>query len=84
MPAAWLRVLAARTCQREARARTGRRGRRARQLDHAATGDTLTAGKQAHPPLAKVVPHAPVLAIAVAAKERKDDVKLGQASGAGC
>ena len=46
------------------------------KLDHAATGDTLTAGKQAHPPLAKVVPHAPVLAIAVAAKERKDDVKL--------
>ena len=42
---------------------------------------TLTAGKQAHPPLAKVVPHAPVLAIAVAAKERKDDVKLGQAAG---
>ena len=49
------------------------------KLDHAATGDTLTAGKQAHPPLAKVAPHAPVLAIAVAAKERKDDVKLGQA-----
>ncbi len=49
------------------------------KLDHAATGDTLTAGKQAHPPLAKVAPHAPVLAIAVVAKERKDDVKLGQA-----
>ncbi len=49
------------------------------KLDHAKTGDTLTAGKQAHPPLAQVAPYAPVLAIAVAAKERKDDVKLGQA-----
>jgi elongation factor G len=49
------------------------------KLDHAATGDTLTAGKQALPPLAKVAPLPPVLAIAVAAKERKDDVKLGQA-----
>jgi elongation factor G len=49
------------------------------KLDHATTGDTLTAGKQAHPQLAKVTPLPPVLAIAVAAKERKDDVKLGQA-----
>jgi elongation factor G len=49
------------------------------KLDHATTGDTLTAGKQAHPQLAKVTPLTPVLAIAVAAKERKDDVKLGQA-----
>jgi elongation factor G len=49
------------------------------KLDHAATGDTLTVGKQAHPPVAQVAPYAPVLAIAVAAKERKDDVKLGQA-----
>jgi elongation factor G len=49
------------------------------KLDHAATGDTLTAGKQAHPPVARVTPYPPVLAIAVAAKERKDDVKLGQA-----
>jgi elongation factor G len=49
------------------------------KLDHANTGDTLTAGKQAHPPLARVTALAPVLAIAVAAKERKDDVKLGQA-----
>ena len=39
----------------------------------------MTTGKQAHPPLAKVAPYPPVLAIAVAAKERKDDVKLGQA-----
>jgi elongation factor G len=49
------------------------------KLDHANTGDTLTVGKQAHPPLIKVEPLPPVLAIAVAAKERKDDVKLGQA-----
>src|SRR6266568_744722 len=49
------------------------------KLDHANTGDTLTAGKQAHPELPKAVPYAPVLAMAVAAKERKDDVKLGQA-----
>jgi elongation factor G len=49
------------------------------KLDHANTGDTLTAGKQAHAQLAKVTALPPVLAIAVAAKERKDDVKLGQA-----
>jgi elongation factor G len=49
------------------------------KLEHANTGDTLTAGKQAHAPLANVVPYAPVLAVAVVAKERKDDVKLGQA-----
>jgi elongation factor G len=49
------------------------------KLDHAKTGDTLSAGKQAHPAVAQVKPHEPVLAIAVAAKERKDDVKLGQA-----
>jgi elongation factor G len=51
------------------------------KLDHAKTGDTLSTGSPAHAPLAKVVPHPPVLAIAVAAKERKDDVKLGQALG---
>jgi elongation factor G len=49
------------------------------KLDHANTGDTLTAGKQAHPRVATVAPYPPVLAMAVAAKERKDDVKLGQA-----
>ncbi len=49
------------------------------KLDQAKTGETLTDGQPAHPPLAKVVPHPPVLAMAVAAKERKDDVKLGQA-----
>jgi len=49
------------------------------KLDHANTGDTLSAGKQAHAPLVTVRPFPPVLAVAVAAKERKDDVKLGQA-----
>jgi elongation factor G len=49
------------------------------KLDHAATGDTLTLGKQAHPPIARITPYPPVLATAVVAKERKDDVKLGQA-----
>jgi len=49
------------------------------KLDHAKTGDTLSSGKQAHPPVGEVKPYPPVLAIAIAAKERKDDVKLGQA-----
>ncbi len=49
------------------------------KLDKAKTGETLSAGKEPHPPLAKVEPHPPVLAIAISAKERKDDVKLGQA-----
>jgi elongation factor G len=49
------------------------------KLDHAKTGDTLTDGPTPHPPIVEVAPHAPVLCIAVAAKERKDDVKLGQA-----
>jgi elongation factor G len=49
------------------------------KLDKAKTGDTLSAGKQTHPPVAKIEPFPPVLAIAISAKERKDDVKLGQA-----
>ena len=49
------------------------------KLDHANTGDTLSIGKQPHPSLVKASPLSPVLAIAVAAKERKADVKLGQA-----
>ena len=49
------------------------------KLEKAKTGDTLTAGKQPHPALPKVAPYPPVLAIAISAKERKDDVKLGQA-----
>ena len=49
------------------------------KLDHANTGDTLAAGKQAHPAVTTVRPLPPVLALAIGAKERKDDVKLGQA-----
>src|SRR4029079_2146762 len=49
------------------------------KLDHAKTGDTLSTGKQAHPALVQVKASAPVLATAVQAKERKDDVKLGAA-----
>ena len=49
------------------------------KLDKAKTGDTLTAGKQPHAAVAKVEPYPPVLAIAISAKERKDDVKLGLA-----
>ncbi len=49
------------------------------KLDRAKTGDTLAAGKAPHQPVAKVEPFPPVLAIAISAKERKDDVKLGQA-----
>jgi len=48
------------------------------KLDYAATGDTLTAAKQPHPALPRSTPYPPVLAMAVSAKERKDDVKLGQ------
>ena len=49
------------------------------KLDHAKTGNTLSAGKTAHPALIELKPYPPVLALALAAKERKDDVKLGQA-----
>src|SRR5271170_292625 len=44
------------------------------KLERAKTGDTLSAGKQVHAALANVVPYPPVLAIAISAKERKDDV----------
>jgi elongation factor G len=49
------------------------------KLDGAKTGDTLSTGKQAHAALIEVKPYPPVLATAVQAKERKDDVKLGTA-----
>jgi elongation factor G len=49
------------------------------KLEYAKTGDTLSAGKQPHAALTLVTPHDPVLAIAVSPKDRKDDVKLGQA-----
>lgn len=49
------------------------------KLDNAKTGDTLSPGKQPVAGLVQAKPYAPVLAIAVQAKERKDDVKLGPA-----
>jgi elongation factor G len=49
------------------------------KLDQAKTGDTLSAGKQVHAPIAEIVPYPPVLAVAISAKDRKDDVKLGLA-----
>ncbi len=49
------------------------------KLEYAKTGDTLSAGKQADPALLQLEAHPAVLAISVSAKERKDDVKLGQA-----
>jgi elongation factor G len=49
------------------------------KLDGAKTGDTLSTGKQPHKALLETKSAPPVLAIAVQAKERKDDVKLGQA-----
>ncbi|MDB5655358.1 MAG: elongation factor, partial [Tardiphaga sp.] len=49
------------------------------KLDHIGTGDTLSSGKTAPAALVTVVPAPPVLAMALAAADRKDDVKLGQA-----
>src|SRR5215470_12046526 len=49
------------------------------KLDSAKTGDTLSSGKQSAAAIAHAKPYPPVLAIAVQAKERKDDVKLGPA-----
>jgi elongation factor G len=49
------------------------------KLDTAKTGETLSSGKQPHPAVATVKPYPGVLAIAISAKERKDDVKLGLA-----
>jgi elongation factor G len=49
------------------------------KLDGARTGDTLSSGKQAHAAVGEAKPYPGVLAIAISAKERKDDVKLGLA-----
>src|SRR5499427_3068319 len=49
------------------------------KLDNAKTGDTLSSSKQPHPAVAAVKPYPGVLAIAISAKERKDDFKLGLA-----
>jgi elongation factor G len=49
------------------------------KLDSAKTGDTLSSGRTPHPAVVEVKPCPGVLAIAIAAKERKDDAKLGLA-----
>jgi elongation factor G len=49
------------------------------KLDTAKTGDTLSGGKIAPKALVTIEPLPPVLSIAIAASDRKDDVKLGQA-----
>jgi elongation factor G len=48
------------------------------KLDAIKTGDTLAGGKTATPALVHVEPTSPVLAMSLAAADRKDDVKLGQ------
>jgi elongation factor G len=49
------------------------------KLDAVKTGDTLSAGKTAPASLIKVDPTPAVLSMSIAATDRKDDVKLGQA-----
>jgi elongation factor G len=49
------------------------------KLDSIKTGDTVAGGKTAPSALIKVEAVPPVLAISIAATDRKDDVKLGQA-----
>jgi elongation factor G len=49
------------------------------KLDAIKTGDTVSSGKTTPKPLVTVEPSPPVLAMALAAADRKDDVKLGQA-----
>jgi len=49
------------------------------KLDSVKTGDTLSTAKTAPTALVSIAPAPPVLAMALAATDRKDDVKLGQA-----
>jgi elongation factor G len=49
------------------------------KLDPIKTGDTLSTGKTAPAALVEIAASPPVLAMALAALDRKDDVKLGQA-----
>jgi elongation factor G len=49
------------------------------KLEYARTGDTLSTGKKPPPALVTLKPPPTVLALSIAAKERKDDVKLGLA-----
>ena len=48
------------------------------KLDSFKTGDTIAGGKIAPAALIKIEPVPPVLALSIAAADRKDDVKLGQ------
>lgn len=49
------------------------------KLEAVRTGDTLTTARTAPPSLVSIAPSPLVLAMALAAADRKDDVKLGQA-----
>jgi elongation factor G len=49
------------------------------KLDPVKTSETITTGKKAAKQLATVAPPPAVMALAIAARERKDDVKLGLA-----
>jgi elongation factor G len=49
------------------------------KLDAIKTGDTIASGKTAPASLVRVEATPPVLAVSIAATDRKDDVKLGQA-----
>ena len=49
------------------------------KLDAIKTGDSLSSGKIAPKALVQIAPTPPVLAMSLAANDRKDDVKLGQA-----
>jgi elongation factor G len=49
------------------------------KLDPVQTGETIGTGKSAPKAIADVTPTPPVMAVAIAAKDRKDDVKLGAA-----
>jgi elongation factor G len=49
------------------------------KLDPIVTADTITTGKQPVPPLVEITSLPSVLGLAIAARDRKDDVKLGQA-----
>lgn len=49
------------------------------KLDHVTTGEAITTAKSALQPAAKAAPPQPVLSVALSAKDRKDDVKLGLA-----
>src|SRR5262245_16349809 len=49
------------------------------KLDAVKTGDTLSGGKTAPQALIKIEPTPAVLSMSIAATDRKDDVKLGQA-----